>query len=142
MKYRLSIYNLLVNKQSEILEMLKFMDVKNPKEKIKSILDVQMFEILECTEYEITKIKKKSTNEIFEKGCSFYDKKYKVWTHNMHFDERLIGSYYNEKFYKNFVIGDGGIYQLSDISLSDNVDEILEIKKEIVLDGITYVVKE
>jgi hypothetical protein len=142
MKHRNRIYHLLVNEQQYILELLKVMDVKNPKEKIKNILDEQLFEILECSENTILKIKKKDTGEIFEKGCKFYHKKYDSWIENMYFDESLFGVYSGETFYKNYVRGNGGLYHLDQISLTDKKDETSTIQKEIVLNGITYVVKE
>ena len=142
MKFRKRIYNLLINEQSQILELLKVMDVKNPKEKIKNILDEQFFEIVECSENEILKVKKKSTGEIFEKGCKFYYKEFDSWVENLYFDESLLGVHYGETFYKNYVRGDGGLYHLDQISLTDNKDDTSTIQKEIVFNGVTYVVKE
>ena len=142
MKFRNRIYNLLINEQQSILELLKVMDVKNPKEKIKSILDEQFFEIVECAKNEIIKIKKKTTGEIFEKGCRFYHKKYDCWIENLYFDESLFGVYYSETFYKNYVRGNGGLYHLDQISLTDEKIDDCTIQKEIVLNGITYVFKE
>ena len=142
MEYRNRIYNLLLNEQSSILELLKIMDVKNPKEKIKNILDEQFFEIIECSDNEILKIKKKTTDEIFEKGCKFYHKKYDCWVYDMYFDESLFGVYYRETFYKNYVRGNGGLYHLDEISLTKKEIKKETIPKEIVLNGITYVIKD
>lgn len=118
MKNRNRIYNLLINEQSSILELLNIMGVKRPKEKIKNILDEQMYEIIECTETEILKIKKKSTGEIFEKGCKFYHTKYKKWINGLYFDGSLFGVYYGESFYKNYVHANTGLYHLDEISLT------------------------
>jgi hypothetical protein len=142
MKYQLRIYDLLINNQDAILEFLKVLDVKDAKDKIKSILDQQLFEIIECNDSEILKIKKKSTGEIFEKGCKFYVKKYKVWCENAYLGNDLMGIYNGDSFYKNYVRSGygGGLYHLNDISLTDIEEENIP-KEEIVLDGVTYVKK-
>jgi hypothetical protein len=120
MKYRTNIYNLLINHQASILELLRILDVKDPLNKVKNILDQQLFEILECSENEIIKIRKKSTGEVFERGCQFYHKKYKQWFENLWFDDSLFGVHYWEAYYKNYVRGNGGLYHLDDISLTDD----------------------
>ncbi len=125
MKYRTNIYNLLINNQASILELLNFMGVQNPLDKIKNILDQQLFEILECSENEIIKIRKKSTGEVFERGGKFYHKKYKRWIENLWFDDSLIGVHYWEAYYENYVRADGGLYKLDDISLTDDTNNDL-----------------
>lgn len=125
-----SIYNLVVNQQLSIIELLTHLNVDNPKDKIKNILDHELFEIIECDNSGILKIKKKSTNEIFERGCTFYSIKYKNWIHHLNFDEALFGKYYFNVLYKNYVRGTSGLYHINDISLTDNTITDVKIMTE------------
>lgn len=118
MKHRNRIYNLILNNQESLLELLISMDVKNPFEKIKAILDEELFEIVECDADTIIKIRKKSTGEVFEKGGKFYHTKYGKWIENISFDESLFGTYYWDSYYKNYVRAGGGLYHLNEMSLS------------------------
>lgn len=120
MEPNIRVYDLEVNHQPVILELLKTLGVTDAKGKIKNILDEQQFEILECDSTQILKIRKKSTGEIFEAGCKFYYKKYKVWITGMYFGDELFGTYHRDTFYKNYVCGDGGMYSLDEISLTDS----------------------
>lgn len=119
MEYRNKIYNLLVNHQQPILEMLIAMGVENPGDKIKNFLDEQLFEIVECNESEILKIRKKSTGEIFGKGCKFYSTKHKCWIEGCYFNWNLTGYQTDLGFYKNYVMGQTGLYHLNEISLTN-----------------------
>jgi hypothetical protein len=117
---RTQVFNLLVSEQHTILELLQEFGVPSVKEKIKEILDYELFEIISTSTYEVLKIRKKSTGEIFEKGCSFYSKKYQMWIDDkIYFDESLVGVYYGNEYYKNYVRCSSGIYHLDEISLTD-----------------------
>ncbi len=139
-------YFLRQENQSIVSELLRLVGIKNPKQKIKEILDKQDFEVLEYEKNgEVKKIRKKTTGEIFEKGGKFYCLKYKKWHEVSYFDESLFGTYYGNSFYINYVRGeDGGLYKLEEMSTSETVAEeiknkveIQEIMKELALQGLS-----
>lgn len=129
-------YNLLVNEQSALRSILEEMGIENINSKIAKILDKDQYEVLECSEHEILKIKKKSTNEVFEKGGKFYHIKYKKWVENVIFDEFLNGCWCMGTYYKNYVRADCGIYMLNEISSVE-----IDVQQEISLNGYKYVLK-
>lgn len=139
-------YNLLLNHQSEFLMTLIALGIKNPRQRIKDLLDEQLFEVVECNEQEIIAIKKKSTGEIFRKGCRFYFIKYKVWIENSYFNyEELFGTYISGHFYQNYVRANGGMYHLNEISLTKTPPKEIEFNiiqdNEINLNGRIYILK-
>jgi hypothetical protein len=144
MEFRNRIYHLLLNEQAAILEILQIMGIKDSEKRIKNILDEQLFEVLECSNSEILKIKIKATGEILEKGGKFYHKRYEDWFENICFDESLFGVYCGKTFYKNYIRAGyrGGLYHLDEISLTDKTDESEPLPQEIVLNGITYIAKK
>ena len=124
MKYTTRIYDLVINQQEPLIELLTLLVVKDPIDKIRDILDEQLFEVVECDNNQIIKIRKRSTGECFKVGTDFYHKKYKSWHKVTHFDHSLFG--YTHKFsddsfkyYKNYLNGTGGMYHINDISLTD-----------------------
>jgi len=141
------LFNLLLNHQSEFLMTLTALGIQNPKERIKNLLDELIFEVLECDENEIIAIKKKSTGEIFRKGCRFYYIKYDAWIEDAWFDSaELFGTYYSDHFYQNYVRGSGGMYNLNEISLTETPPKEIECDemspKEINLNGKIYILKK
>jgi hypothetical protein len=139
------IYNLLLNHQEEFLMTLTSLGIKNPLERIKNLLDEQIFDVLECDEQEIIAIKKKSTGEIFRKGCRFYYIKYDTWVEDAYFDNsELFGTYYFNHFYQNYVRGSGGMYHLNEISLTEMQPKETQCDEpeEINLNGKIYTLKK
>lgn len=131
------VYNLLVNEQQTILELLREMGVEDAKTKISNLLSKDEYEVLECSGVEILKIRKKSTGEVFEKGDKFYHIKYKKWIENVYFDDALTGAWLlKDSFYKNHVRANGGIYKLSEMSTVE-----IDLPEELVINGFTYALK-
>jgi hypothetical protein len=146
MKNKTKIYSLLLNHQDDFLNILKAFGISDAKERIKNLLDEQLFEVIECTDDEIVAIKKKSTGEIFRKGCRVYYRKYDTWVEDIYIqDHELFGVYYGKTYYNNYVRGsNGGMYHLNEISLTK--EEPKEIEEtpcgEINLNGQIYVLKK
>lgn len=132
MKRITQIHNLLLNHQSETLEMLELLGVPSPKERVKTLLDSQnLFEVLESNKNEILAIKKKSTGEVFRKGGKFYHQKYGSWRKDIYLPVHdLFGIYYWDTYYKNYIRSayDGGLYHLDDISLTEDPVGVLDVK--------------
>jgi len=127
------IYKLLrTEQQSTVTELLRLLGITNPEARIKQLLDVADFEVLEYEHGEVKKIKKKTTGEIFEKGGKFYHLEYKKWYEGIYFDASLFGTYSGNSYYKNYVRAqDGGLYKLEEISISETpVEPIIEKTKE------------
>lgn len=123
------IYNLLLNHQQEFLMTLKALGIGNAKERIKDILDEQLFEIVECNDNEILAVKKKSTGEIFRKGCRVYYRKYDTWVEDISLNSsELFGRYYGKDYYNNHIRAMSGIYHLNDISLTKEMPKEIEDK--------------
>jgi hypothetical protein len=139
------IYNLLLNYQDDFLMILKALGINDAKERIKNLLDEQLFEVIECNDNEILAIKKKSTGEIFKKGCRVYFRKYDVWVENIYLNSHeLFGTYYGKEFYQNYIRATSGLYHLNEISLTKEVPKEIEETscEEIHLNGKTYVLKK
>lgn len=131
------IYNLLVKEQSTLLELLREMEVEDAQAKIVKILDKDEYEVLECSDTEILKIKKKSSGEVFEKGGKFYHVTYKKWVEDIRFDEALTGAYLlKDHYYKNYVRANSGLYKLSEMSTVE-----IDVPKELTINGFTYALK-
>lgn len=56
MKYTTRIYDLVLNQQEPLIELLSLLGVKDPIDKIRDILDEQLFEVVECDSNQIIKI--------------------------------------------------------------------------------------
>lgn len=119
MEYRNKIIEIITKEQGAICELLELFGIMNPEVKIKGLLDNEQFFILESEGNRITKIRKKSTGEVFTEGSSVYHTEYEKFIDNIYFDESLTGTYYGKSFYKNWVRGDGGMYPLEALRLDE-----------------------
>lgn len=91
---------------------------------IRSLFSEHDFQILEYGGFEITKIKKISTGEIFSKGDSFYHKTYKKVINYIHFDTYLTGQTIGNSYYISYVMGRGGLYKLHEIISMDKYNQM------------------
>ena len=131
MRNKNTAYKLLLNNQEPLSELMTLWGVGDVKTKIKDFLSEERFEILECNGLSITKIRKKSTGEVFTKGDRFYSIKWNIWRDNLYFDEALTGTHYGDSYYKNYIrAGYGGLYHLNEISLTDKESTIIPIIEE------------
>ena len=145
--YRSLVLELLFKNQSAVLSLLRTLEVVNPKEKIKALLNDDEFEILEAENGEILKIKNKINGEVIKKGDEIYSLIWEKWVGKVWFDSNgLMGSSFGDIFYKNYINTPSGLYRLSEVSISER-KELKEpakevLPKEIVVDGITYIQKK
>jgi hypothetical protein len=116
-------YEFLVKNQGMLIKILERIGIKDPSDKIKNLIEGEgfLFDVLDSDEYgRITKIRKKGTGEIFERGTKFYVKKYDAWITVGYFDETLTGEKISGHYYTNYLRADyGGLYRLDEISLTD-----------------------
>jgi len=99
---------------------------------IKDSLKTDVYEVIESNDVEIKAIRKLSTGEIFRQGDSFWCTN--TYEHNpetvenggykvtgLYFDEALTGcSYFSGSYYINYVRGNSGLFNLSEITTMDN----------------------
>lgn len=118
MNFTPKIHKFLLEHKDACIELLTALRIKNPINKIKPFLEFDEFEILDSSPYEILSIRKKSTGEIFEKGMTVYSLEHDCYVKNIWFNHFLIGDYGLNKYYRNYVTSNTGIYPLSKLSLN------------------------